>query len=35
MEAAAEGDDELIMKYLDGQELTEDEIKARAAHCHC
>jgi elongation factor G len=27
MEAAAEGDDELIMKYLDGQELTEDEIK--------
>ncbi len=27
MEAAAEGDDELIMKYLDGQELSEDEIK--------
>jgi elongation factor G len=27
MEAAAEGDDELILKYLDGQELTEDEIK--------
>jgi len=27
MEAAAEGDDELIMKYLDGQELTEDEIR--------
>jgi len=27
MEAAAEGDDELIVKYLDGQELTEDEIK--------
>jgi len=27
MEAAAEGEDELIMKYLDGQELTEDEIK--------
>jgi elongation factor G len=27
MEAAAEGDDELIIKYLDGQELTEDEIK--------
>ncbi|MFN8596901.1 MAG: elongation factor G [Anaerolineae bacterium] len=27
MEAAAEGDDELIMKYLDGQELTVDEIK--------
>ena len=27
MEAAAEGDDELIMKYLDGQELTEDEIQ--------
>lgn len=27
MEAAAEGEDELIMKYLDGQELTEEEIK--------
>jgi elongation factor G len=27
MEAAAEGDDELIMKYLDGQELDEEEIK--------
>jgi elongation factor G len=27
MEAAAEGDDELIMKYLDGQELTEEEIQ--------
>ncbi|HTP11436.1 MAG TPA: elongation factor G [Anaerolineae bacterium] len=27
MEAAAEGDDELIMKYLDGQELTDDEIR--------
>ncbi len=27
MEAAAEGDDELIMKYLDGQELTVDEIR--------
>ena len=27
MEAAAEGDDELIMKYLDGQELTEEEIR--------
>jgi elongation factor G len=27
MESAAEGDDELIMKYLDGKELTEDEIK--------
>ena len=26
IEAAAEGDDELIMKYLDGQELTPDEI---------
>jgi elongation factor G len=26
VEAAAEGDDELIMKYLDGQELTADEI---------
>ena len=26
VEAAAEGDDELIMKYLDGQELTPDEI---------
>ncbi len=27
MEASAEGDDELIMKYLDGQELTDDEIR--------
>ena len=27
MESAAEGDDELIMKYLDGQELTNDEIR--------
>ena len=27
MESAAEGDDELIMKYLDGQELTTDEIR--------
>src|SRR5512139_519255 len=27
MEAAAEGDDELIMKYLDGQELTDDEVR--------
>ena len=26
VEAAAEGDDELIMKYLDGEELTSDEI---------
>ena len=26
VEAAAEGDDELIMKYLDGEELTPDEI---------
>jgi len=26
VEAAAEGDDELIMKYLDGQDLTADEI---------
>jgi len=26
VEAAAEGDDELIMKYLDGEELTTDEI---------
>ncbi|GAP62818.1 elongation factor G [Ardenticatena maritima] len=26
MEAAAEADDELIMKYLDGEELTPDEI---------
>jgi elongation factor G len=26
VEAAAEGDDELIMKYLDGEELTADEI---------
>ena len=27
METAAEGDDDLIMKYLDGQELTVDEIR--------
>ncbi|MCD6401823.1 MAG: elongation factor G [Anaerolineales bacterium] len=26
VEAAAEGDDELLMKYLDGEELTPDEI---------
>jgi elongation factor G len=26
MEAAAEGNDELLMKYLDGEELTNDEI---------
>lgn len=26
VEAAAEGDDELIMKYLDGQELTSEEV---------
>ncbi|MCB0077137.1 MAG: elongation factor G [Anaerolineales bacterium] len=26
MESAAEGDDELIMKYLDGEELTVDEV---------
>lgn len=27
MEAAAENDDELLMKYLDGEELSDDEIK--------
>ncbi|MBE3571512.1 MAG: elongation factor G [Moorella humiferrea] len=27
VEAAAEGDDELLMKYLDGEELTPDEIR--------
>jgi len=27
VEAAAEGDDELIMKYLEGEELTEEEIR--------
>jgi elongation factor G len=28
VEAAAEGDDELIMKYLEGEDLTADEIRA-------
>jgi elongation factor G len=28
VEAAAEGDDDLLMKYLEGEELTEDEIIA-------
>ena len=28
MEAAAEGDDELLMKYLDGEQLTDEEINA-------
>ena len=28
MEAAAEGDDELLMKYLDGEPLTDDEMNA-------
>ncbi|MGQ9682214.1 MAG: elongation factor G [Anaerolineae bacterium] len=27
METAAEADDELVMKYLDGQELSEDEVR--------
>ena len=27
VEAAAEQDEELMMKYLDGEELTEEEIK--------
>ncbi len=27
IEAAAEGDDDLMMKYLDGEELTQDEIR--------
>ncbi|GFN23647.1 elongation factor G [Thermanaeromonas sp. C210] len=27
IEAAAEGDDELLMKYLEGEELTEEEIR--------
>src|SRR5699024_8313381 len=26
MDAAAEGDDELAMKYLEGEQLTEDEV---------
>jgi elongation factor G len=28
VEAAAEGDDELLLRYLDGAELTEDEVRA-------
>ncbi len=28
VEAAAESDDELMMKYLDGEELTEEEVRA-------
>ena len=31
VESAVEGDDELMMKYLDGEELTPDEIKAGLA----
>ncbi|HDN80194.1 MAG: elongation factor G [Chloroflexi bacterium] len=31
VEAAAESDDELIMKYLEGEELTEEEIKGGLA----
>ena len=29
VEAVAEQDEELMMKYLDGEELTEEEIKRR------
>ncbi len=37
IEAAAEGDDELILKYLEGEELTADEIRTglRAAIRNC
>ena len=34
VEAAAEGDDELIMKYLDGEELSSEEISARPPGRH-
>jgi len=36
VEAAAEGNDDLILKYLEGEELTEDEVRLglRAAICN-
>ena len=33
VEAAAEGDDELMMKYLEGEELTEEEIRYGIRRC--
>jgi elongation factor G len=36
VEAVAETDDELLMKYLEGEELTDEEIqKGLANRCAC
>ena len=34
VEAAAESDDELMMKYLDGEELTDEEVRAGLRKAH-